>query len=81
MAHPSLVVTCTPLRISFAGGGTDLPGFYEQRGGAVLSTTIDQYLYVTVKRHGKLFNEKYQRIVIDAVCQECGKIEVEFADI
>ena len=58
--RPSLVVTRTPLRVSFAGGGTDLPGFYEQDYGAVLSTTIDKYLYVTVKRHGELFNEGFR---------------------
>ena len=58
--RPSVVVTRTPLRVSFAGGGTDLPGFYEQDYGAVLSTTIDKYLYVTVKRHGELFNEGFR---------------------
>ena len=56
----SLVMTRTPLRVSFAGGGTDLPGFYEREQGAVLSTTIDKYLYVTVKRHGSLFNEGFR---------------------
>ncbi len=54
---PGIVVTRTPLRISFAGGGTDLPAFYERDYGAVLSTTIDKYVYVTVKRHGELFGE------------------------
>ena len=47
-----MVVTRTPLRISFAGGASDLPSFYEQEYGAVLSTAINQYVYVTVKRHG-----------------------------
>ena len=51
------VVTRTPLRISFAGGASDLPSFYEQEYGAVLSTAINQYVYVTVKRHGAVFNE------------------------
>ncbi len=60
MSRPSLVVTRTPLRVSFAGGGTDLPGFYERDYGAVLSTTIDQYLYVTVKRHNELFHEGFR---------------------
>ncbi len=54
---PSIVVTRTPLRVSFAGGGTDLPDFYERQYGAVLSTAIDKYIYVTVKRHGDLFDE------------------------
>jgi len=57
---PGLIVTRTPLRVSFAGGGTDLPGFYERDYGAVLSTTIDKYLYVTVKRHGELFDEGFR---------------------
>lgn len=60
MAVPSrtaMIVTRTPLRVSFAGGGTDLPEFYEREGGAVLSTTIQRYVYVTVKRHSELFFE------------------------
>ncbi len=57
MPTPKVVMTRTPLRVSFAGGGTDLPGYYERDYGAVLSTTIDKYLYVTVKRHGELFAE------------------------
>jgi len=47
-----LVVTRTPLRVSFAGGGTDLAEFYERDYGAVFSTAINRYVYVTVKRHG-----------------------------
>ena len=55
--EPSMVVTRTPLRVSFAGGGTDLPSFYDLDGGAVLSAAVDKYVYVTVKRHSVLFNE------------------------
>jgi D-glycero-alpha-D-manno-heptose-7-phosphate kinase len=51
------VMTRTPLRVSFAGGGTDLADFYEREPGVVLSTAINQYIYVTVKRHGSIFNE------------------------
>ena len=53
-------MTRTPLRISFAGGGTDLPEFYNREHGAVLSTTIDKFVYVTVKRHMDLFRENYR---------------------
>jgi D-glycero-alpha-D-manno-heptose-7-phosphate kinase len=53
----NIVVTRTPLRVSFAGGGTDLPEFYELEEGAVLSAAVDKYVYVTVKRHSELFNE------------------------
>jgi D-glycero-alpha-D-manno-heptose-7-phosphate kinase len=56
-ATPKIVVTRTPLRVSFAGGGTDLADFYERDYGAVFSTAIDKYIYVTVKRHSELFNE------------------------
>jgi D-glycero-alpha-D-manno-heptose-7-phosphate kinase len=54
------VTTITPLRISFAGGGTDFPSYYERNGGAVVSSAIDQYVYVTVKRHSPLFGEMYR---------------------
>lgn len=54
-----MIISKTPLRISFAGGGTDLPSFYRSNDyGAVLSTSIDSYIYVTVKRHTSLFIEK-----------------------
>ena len=54
------VTTMTPQRISFVGGGTDLPDFYRINGGSVLSSTINKYIYVTVKRHSKLFEENYR---------------------
>jgi D-glycero-alpha-D-manno-heptose-7-phosphate kinase len=57
---PRAVTSITPQRISFAGGGTDLPDFYREHGGAVLSSAIDKYIYVTVKRHSPLFNEVYR---------------------
>ncbi|MEK6840233.1 MAG: GHMP kinase, partial [Nanoarchaeota archaeon] len=49
-----------PQRISFVGGGTDLPSFYKDHGGGVISSAIDQYVYVTVKRHSSLFQEAYR---------------------
>jgi D-glycero-alpha-D-manno-heptose-7-phosphate kinase len=56
-----MIISKTPLRISFAGGGTDLASFYRNEGyGAVLSTSIDSYIYVTVKPHSELFPEKYR---------------------
>lgn len=52
-----MIVTRTPLRVSFAGGGTDLAAFYDHEDGAVFSTAIARYVYVTVKRHGEVFDE------------------------
>ena len=44
-----MIITKTPFRMSFFGGGTDLPDFFRENGGAVLSTTFDKYCYVTVR--------------------------------
>jgi len=57
---PRFVTTITPQRISFAGGGTDFPDFFLRHGGAVVSATINQFAYVTVKRHSKIFREQYR---------------------
>src|SRR5262245_650967 len=54
------VTTMAPLRVSLAGGGTDIAAYFTQHGGAVVSSTIDQYVYVTVKRHSSLFMENYR---------------------
>jgi D-glycero-alpha-D-manno-heptose-7-phosphate kinase len=43
-----MIISRTPLRISFVGGGSDLSAFYEREPGAVVSTTINQYIYITV---------------------------------
>src|SRR3989344_6862455 len=45
-----MIISRTPLRVSFAGGGTDLKAFYEKEQGAVLSTAIDKYVYMTVNK-------------------------------
>lgn len=45
-----MIISRTPLRISFAGGGSDLPAFYSNETGAVLSTSIDKYIYITVNK-------------------------------
>ncbi len=45
-----MIISRTPLRMSFVGGGSDLPSFYLKHGGAVLSTTIDKYIYINVNK-------------------------------
>ena len=57
-----MIITRTPFRVSFAGGGSDLPGFYREEPGAVISTAIDKYMYLTVKeRFGDTFRVSYSR--------------------
>lgn len=46
-----MIISRTPLRVSFAGGGSDLPSFYKEDEGAVLSTTIDKYVYLAVHKY------------------------------
>lgn len=43
-----MIISRTPFRISFAGGGSDLPSFYRREPGAVLSTSIDKYMYIAI---------------------------------
>lgn len=45
-----MIIVQTPLRVSFFGGGTDFSSYFLQEGGCVLSTTIDKYIFVTIKR-------------------------------
>jgi D-glycero-alpha-D-manno-heptose-7-phosphate kinase len=52
-----MIISRTPFRISFLGGGSDLPAFYEEEEGAVLSTAIDKYIYITVNDR---FDETYR---------------------
>src|SRR5437899_8522159 len=45
-----MIISRTPLRMSFVGGGSDLPVFYRKFGGAVVSTAINKFVYVTVNQ-------------------------------
>lgn len=53
-----MIITQTPFRMSFFGGGTDFSGFYNEHGGAVISTTFDKYAYVTVRHLPPFFDYK-----------------------
>ena len=55
-----MIISRTPFRISFAGGGTDLHSFYSKEPGQVLSTSIDKYIYVVVKRQIGIVEYKYR---------------------
>ena len=45
-----MIISRTPLRMSFSGGGSDIPDYYKHRHGAVVSTAIDKYIYITVNQ-------------------------------
>src|SRR3989338_9068971 len=61
-----MIITRTPYRISFLGGGTDHPLWYEKNGGAVLSASIDKYCYISCRFLPPFFKHKH-RIVYSKI--------------
>ena len=61
-----MIISRTPFRISFFGGGTDYPVWFNEFGGAVLGTTIDKYCYITCRFLPEFFEHKH-RIVYSKV--------------
>ena len=55
-----MIISKTPYRISFFGGGSDYPTWYKKYGGEVLSTTIDKYIYISCRFSPKYFKKKYR---------------------
>jgi D-glycero-alpha-D-manno-heptose-7-phosphate kinase len=55
-----MIINRTPLRISFFGGGTDLPAYYKENCGAVISTTINKYCYISCRRLPPFFEYKHR---------------------
>lgn len=53
-----MIITRTPFRMSFFGGGTDIPVFFKENGGAVISTTFNKYCYITVRHLPRFFDYK-----------------------
>lgn len=70
-----MVISRTPFRISFFGGGTDYPAWYRQHGGAVLAATINKYCYLTA-RHLPPFFEHRIRVVYSKIedCQNADEV-------
>ena len=64
-----MIITQTPLRVSFAGGGSDLPDFYEKHGGAVCSSAIDKFVYCIVKERfdDKIYVNWSKKEIVDWV--------------
>ena len=55
-----MIITRTPFRISFAGGGTDLRAYYSREPGKVISSSINNYIYVVLKRQIGIVEHKYR---------------------
>ena len=71
-----MIITRTPFRVSFFGGGTDYPGWFRENGGAVVATSIDKYCYLSV-RHLPPFFECKHRIVYSKIEMTKGEDEIE----
>ncbi len=61
-----MIITRTPFRVSFFGGGTDYPSWFKRHGGAVLATSIDKYCYISCRRLPPFFDHKH-RIVYSKI--------------
>jgi D-glycero-alpha-D-manno-heptose-7-phosphate kinase len=57
-----VIITKTPYRVSFFGGGTDFPIWFREQGGAVISTAINQFCYVSVRRKPPFFPHKHRLV-------------------
>ena len=55
-----MIISRTPFRISFIGGGTDYPDWYNKNSGAVISTTINKFCYITCRKLPPFFSDKYR---------------------
>ena len=63
-----MIITRTPYRVSFMGGGTDYRQWYEEHGGAVLSTTIDRYCYILARRMPAFLGARYRIFYAKSEC-------------
>lgn len=68
-----MIISRTPFRISFFGGGTDYPAWYRKHGGAVLATTIDKYCYINCRHLPPFFEHKY--CIIYSKMEYCNTLE------
>lgn len=68
-----MIISRTPFRISFFGGGTDYPAWYRQHGGAVLGTTINKYCYISCRYLPPFFDHKFR--VVYSKIENCQTID------
>jgi D-glycero-alpha-D-manno-heptose-7-phosphate kinase len=71
-----MIITRTPYRISFFGGGTDYPAWYLKNGGQVLSTTIDKYLYISCRYLPPFFEHRLRLVYSEIeMCQKSSELD------
>jgi D-glycero-alpha-D-manno-heptose-7-phosphate kinase len=68
-----MIISRTPFRISFFGGGTDYPAWYREHGGAVLAATINKYCYLTCRYLPPFFEHRFR--VVYSKIESCQKID------
>lgn len=68
-----MIISRTPFRISFFGGGTDYPAWYRKHGGSILATTIDKYCYITCRYLPPFFEHRY--CVIYSKMEYCQTVD------
>ena len=68
-----MIISRTPYRISFLGGGTDYPAWYTQHGGAVLGTSINKYCYLNVRYLPPFFEHRYN--VVWSKIERCATVD------
>lgn len=71
-----MIISRTPFRVSFFGGGTDYPAWYKEHGGAVLAATIDKYCYLTCRYLPPFFEHRY-RVVYSHIENVLGIDEIK----
>lgn len=84
-----MIISKTPFRMSFFGGGTDFPDFYRMHGGSVISTTFDKYCYVNVRHLPRFFDyttelvySKLERVTeVDAIEHPAVREAMKYLDM
>jgi D-glycero-alpha-D-manno-heptose-7-phosphate kinase len=68
-----VIITRTPYRVSFFGGGTDYPGWFREHGGAVLATTLDKYCYITCRHLPPFFQHKHR--IVYSIIENVSRVD------
>ena len=77
-----MIISRTPYRISFFGGGTDYPQWFQEYGGSVLATSIDKYCYISCRYLPPFFDHKYRIVYsrIENVANINERVPIEWSE-